>query len=323
MPLVTSNFKPAWWLRGAHQQTIWPVLFRKLPALPLAKERLELDDGDFLDLAWVGPEDGEIVVILHGLEGNKDSSYVKGIMQTLSAAGYRCCLMHFRGCSGESNRLPRSYHSGETYDLQQVIEHIQRKHQRNVFAAIGYSLGGNVLLKWMGENGDDALVKTAVAISVPFSLHDAADRMGTGSSRGYERHLVSRLQEKYRDKFSDLQSPLEIEVDELTTFYLFDDQVTAPLHGFESVHDYYEKSSCKQFLKDIRKPTLILHAKNDPFMWPKSVPSETDLSTAVILELSEKGGHVGFISGSAPWKSSYWLDQRILKWLDPQNVVFK
>ena len=319
MAIIKSEFKPAWWLRGAHQQTVWSTFFRKLPDPDLKKERIELDDGDFLDLAWIGSEDGKIILILHGLEGNKDSSYVKGIMQTLSAAGYRCCLMHFRGCSGEPNRLPRSYHSGETGDLQQVIDHIQKHHQRNVYAAIGYSLGGNALLKWLGENENDAPVKTAVAVSVPFSLDDAARRMGTGLSRSYEKHLVSRLQEKYREKFSDLQSPLKIDIDQLDTFYLFDDQVTAPLHGFSGVDDYYEKSSCAQFLPHITKPTLILHAKDDPFMWPDSIPAENELSPNVRLELSEKGGHVGFISGSAPWKPKYWLDQRILEWLGSQN----
>ncbi len=321
MPIIKSDFKPAWWLRGAHQQTTWATIFRKVPELEITNERLELDDGDFLDLAWSGSKDGEIVLILHGLEGNKDSPYAKGIMHTLSSAGYRCCLIHFRGCSDEPNRLPRSYHSGDTGDLQQVVDHIQKYLQRKIFAAIGYSLGGNALLKWMGEKGDDAEVNTAVGISVPFTLHHAAERMAKGLSRSYEKHLVSRLQEKYRQKFSDTPSPLDIEIDQMETFFLFDDQVTAPLHGFKDVNDYYEKSSCAQFLQHITKPTLILHAKDDPFMWPSSVPAENELSADVRLELSEKGGHVGFISGTLPWKSEYWLDQRILAWLSSQKEM--
>jgi len=321
MSIIKSDFKPAWWLQGAHLQTVWPTFFRKLPDLKLTQERLELDDGDFLDLTWAGSEKGEIVLILHGLEGSKDSPYAKGIMQALSDAGFSCCLMHFRGCSGKPNRLPRSYHSGETGDLQQVIDHIRHHHQRNVFAAIGYSLGGNALLKWLGEKRESAPVTTAVAVSVPFSLDDAAIRMGTGLSRGYEKHLVSRLQDKYREKFSDLPSPLEIEIDQMKTFYLFDDQVTAPLHGFKDVHDYYEKSSCGQFLKNIEKPTLILHSKDDPFMWPETVPAEDELSPNVRLELSEKGGHVGFIGGPVPWKPKYWLDKRIVTWLSSQKSI--
>ena len=319
MPIIKSDFKPAWWLRGAHQQTVWSTLFREIPDFDLTKERIELDDGDFLDLAWSGSDDGEIVLILHGLEGNKDSPYAKGIMQTLSVAGYQCCLMHFRGCSGETNRLPRSYHSGDTGDLQQVVDHIQKHHQRKIFSAVGYSLGGNALLKWMGEKGNDAEMTTAIGISVPFTLHHAAERMAKGLSHSYEKHLVSRLQEKYRHKFSGMSSPLDIEIDQMKTFFLFDDQVTAPLHGFKGVNDYYKKSSCAQFLLHITKPTLILHAKDDPFMWPDSVPAESELSPAVRLELSEKGGHVGFISSSCPWRSEYWLDQRILAWLNSQK----
>lgn len=319
MPVVKSSFKPAWWLRQAHLQTIWPALFRSVSGPQLQSERLELDDGDFLDLAWAGPIEGEIILILHGLEGSRDSSYIKGILSRLSKAGYRCCLMHFRGCSGRPNRLPRSYHSGETGDLQRVVAHLERALQRPVFAVIGYSLGGNVLLKWLGEMKDRATIRTAVAVSVPFSLDDAARRMGSGPSRVYQKHLVKRLQEKYQEKFSRIQSPLNIDVAKLNTFYLFDDQVTAPLHGFRDVHDYYQRSSCGPFLKHIRVPALILHARDDPFMWPETVPKEGDLSSQVCLELSESGGHVGFISGKLPWKPEYWLDQRILVWLQSHS----
>ena len=320
MRIRKSDFKPAWWLRGAHQQTTWATFFRKISGLDLTKERLELNDGDFLDLVWTGSENGEIVLILHGLEGSKDSPYAKGIMQTLSDAGFRCCLMHFRGCSGEQNRLSRSYHSGDTGDLQQVVDHIQKHHPQKIFAAIGYSLGGNALLKWMGEKGDDAEVTTAVGVSIPFTLNDAAERMSKGLSRTYEKHLVSQLQEKYRQKFSGIPSPLDIEIDKMKTFYLFDDQVIAPLHGFKDVHDYYKQSSCAQYLLHISKPTLIIHAEDDPFMWPDTVPAENELSPDVQLELSKKGGHVGFINGSVPWKPVYWLDTRILEWLSSQKT---
>lgn len=321
MPIVTSNFIPAWWLQNPHLQTIWPTFFRRHISInyKITSERLELNDGDFLDLDWSGSRDGKLILVLHGLEGNRTSPYIKGILNTLTQSNYTCCLMHFRGCSGEPNRLPRSYHSGETGDLQQVINHIQQHHQRSVYAVVGFSLGGNVLLKWLGEKGHNAPVTKAVAVSVPFSLDDAARRMGTGLSRGYEHYLVTKLQKKYREKFSQIQSPLKINVDHLNTFYLFDDQVTAPLHGFSNVHDYYERSSCGQFLKAITIPTLILHARDDPFMWPESVPDKNELSQAVRLELSEKGGHVGFISGSVPCKPEYWLEQRIPEWLGSQN----
>jgi len=310
-----ARFKPAWWLPGPHLQTIWPALFRKRPFLNLARERVELPDGDFIDLAWTANRPGPCVLVLHGLEGSLRSHYAAGILHSLDEAGFRAAFMHFRGCSGEPNRLARGYHSGDTGDLTCVLEHIQSKHAQPVSAAIGFSLGGNVLLKWLGEHRDRSFLKAAVAVSVPFRLSDAAERLELGWSRLYRGHLLRRMRAAYRRKFARLPSPLVVEVDRLRSFYEFDDKITAPLHGFKNADDYYHRASSRRYLKGIHTKTLILHARDDPFMWPGSVPEDGELSGQTVLELSEKGGHVGFVSGRSPWRAHYWLDKRIIDFL--------
>ncbi len=315
MPIITSKFKPAWWQTNPHFQTLWPTLFRKVPIVNTTNFRLELSDGDFLDLELTPIVNKPIVVILHGLEGSIDSPYAKPLINALNNAGYGVCFVHFRGCSGEVNRLARSYHSGDTEDLHAVVDYLQTHYQQGVFAVIGFSLGGNALLKWMGEQADNAPVDTAIAVSVPFQLADAGDRLEKSFSRIYQKHLVTLCQQKYRQKFKSQPSPLKVDVTTLNTFFTFDDQVTAPLNGFEGADDYYKKSSSRQFLKTIQKPTLILHAKDDPFMWQRTIPTEAELSESVQLELSNHGGHVGFVNGSL-FKPNYWLDQRIVSWLN-------
>jgi predicted alpha/beta-fold hydrolase len=242
-------------------------------------------------------------------------------MQQLNHAGYGAAFMHFRGCSDEINRLDRSYHSGDTADLESVIDAIKDKFKQDIFAVLGFSLGGNVLLKWLGENGKNARTQTAVAVSVPFRLADAGDRLEKSFSRVYQKHLLTSCQQKYQQKFKDKPSPLDVNAKELNTFFTFDDQITAPLHGFSGADEYYNRSSSRQFLKSIQKPTLILHAKDDPFMWEDTVPNENELSEHVHLELSENGGHVGFVAGKSPFHAEYWVDQRIVKWLDQQQEV--
>lgn len=278
-------------------------------------DRVELDDGDFIDLAWSGPADGRIVLFLHGLEGSLKSHYAGGMMRQLIRQGFRVCFLHFRGCSGEPNRLTSSYHSGKTDDPARILEHIQSSEGRQAYAAVGISLGGNVLLKWLGEQGDQCSLKKAVAVSVPFELEHAARRLTRGLSRVYQWHLISRLQDKYRKKFSQVASPLDCDVSKLDTFHQFDDRVTAPLHGFSGVQDYYSRSSSRQFIPKIRVPTLILHARQDPFMFPDSVPSADELPDNVWLEMPEHGGHVGFIRGWFPGWAEYWGEQRIASWL--------
>ena len=278
-------------------------------------ERLQLEDGDFLDLSLCGATGKPVVLLLHGLEGNLDSHYARPLLKLLSESGYLACMLHFRGCSGEPNRLPRSYHSGDSAELQTVIEHIENSRRQAVFGIIGFSLGGNVLLKWLGEQGVNAAVERAMAVSVPFLLNEAADRLDQGFSRLYQYHLLGSLKRKYREKFSRIPSPLQMNLDQIHTFRQFDEQITAPLHGFSGADDYYQRSSCRQFLPAIRTPTLILHDRYDPFMCTSTPPQENELPPKLMLELCNGGGHAGFVCGSTPAATRYWTDKRLLEWL--------
>lgn len=309
-----QNFRPAWWLPSPHLQTLWPVMFRSRRTAPLERERLELDDGDFLDLCWLGRQDGPWVVVVHGLEGSVRSHYAAGILNTLSQHGYNVVFMHFRGCSGEANRLPRSYHSGDTGDIAHVVDYVANRVGSPVHAAVGYSLGGNALLKWLGETGENNPLQRAVAVSVPFDLAQAADRLETGLSRLYQDHLLRSLKRSYARKFAGMPSPIEVELDSLQTFRDFDDAVTAPLHGFRGVDHYYGESSSRPYLRHIRTPTRIIHSLDDPFMFPRTAPGPHETSEAVDLVLTEKGGHVGFIGGT-PWKPVYWHEEKIVEFL--------
>lgn len=315
--ITGSSFRPAWWLPGPHLQTLYPTLLRRRVCPALRRERLELADGDFIDLDWSGDSDRPVVLVLHGLEGSRQSHYAGGILQALTNCGYRAVLMYFRGCSGEPNRLPRSYHSGETGDLATVVQHIRGSHPSTPLAVIGYSLGGNVLLKWLGETGKSNGLATAIAVSVPFDLDQAARKLDSGLSRIYQRHLLTKLRRSVTAKAGSLAIPLPPEkLAALKTFRQFDDAITAPLHGFDGVDDYYSRSSSKSFLSDIATPTLIIHSRDDPFLPDSAIPGRNLLGPATTLELTTAGGHVGFIAGNSPFRPRYWLEERICRHLD-------
>ncbi len=319
MPKNSSKpaFKPAWWLPGGHLQTIWPTLCRRvIKNINLKRERFELPDGDFVDLDWLSEGNGPIVLVLHGLEGSVHSPYAKGMLIALKQQGWRGVFMHFRGCSEEFNRHPRSYHSGETEDLAVVVDAIRSREPGVPLAAIGFSLGGNVLLKWLGESGDANPLKAAVGISVPFELNKTAARVQLGFSRIYEIHFMRSLCKKIQDKFAIQTPPIELPaLNKLKSLREFDDKITAPLHGFKNAEDYYQKSSSRQYLNKIKIPTLLLQAKDDPLMTDDLLPHANELSPKVMLELTEKGGHVGFVTGDVPWHAEYWLEQRVPEFL--------
>lgn len=319
--IIASRFKPAWWLPGPHLQTIWPTLFRRSPGIALHRERLELPDGDFIDLDWSAACPGPLALIFHGLEGSSQSRYALGILAALQKAGIQGVVTHFRGCSGEPNRLLKSYHAGETQDIHYAINHILLRFPGRDLIGIGYSLGGNALLKWLGESGTDNPLLTAVAISVPFDLFQAADRLERGVSRIYQRYLLNKLKRSARRKQSWPGFPLSpTRLRALNTLREFDDLLTAPLHGFKGYRDYYSRCSCKPYLQNILIPTLIIHARDDPFMFEPVIPSDEELSDSVTLEISDRGGHVGFVAGSRPFGTRYyWLDEHIVDWLTQQT----
>lgn len=294
-------------------QTLWPYLFRRTPQVELRRERIELLDGDFLDLDWSTNGSGPIVIVLHGLEGSSDSKYVRGLLKSVHERGWRGVVMHFRGCSGEPNRLPRSYHSGETGDLAYVVDLLRQREPIVPLFVVGFSLGGNVLLKWLGEVGAQAPVKAAVAVSVPFLLDESAKRLDQGFSRLYQWGLMRSMRDSVAEKRRRMKLPLKIEdLSALRTFRDFDEHVTAVLHGFAGAHDYYARSSSRQYLKGIQVPTLIVQSRDDPFMTNAVIPQDGELSSAIELELYDGGGHVGFVAGRYPWNPDYWLEGKIL-----------
>jgi uncharacterized protein len=317
--IIDSTFRAAWWLPGPHLQTIWPSLARQRPRLQLTRRRIELADGDFIDLA-VGAGSGPRILVIHGLEGDLQSHYAGSLLDALSGVGYQPIFMHLRGCSGEPNRLARSYHSGASEDLHEVLTHLAQDPEGLPHAAIGFSLGGNLLLKYLGERGGETgdrapLLGAGIAVSAPFVLRDAMLRLDRGASRFYRRYLVDKLKRAFRRKFAVLPCPLDLDIDSIHSFNQFDDQVTAPLCGFAGVFDYYTRASCRQFLPRITTPTLIIHAQDDPFMFPSTVPFAHELGPAVTLELTRHGGHVGFVAGSRPWRPVYWVEGRVLEFL--------
>ena len=285
----------------------------------LRRERLELPDGDFLDLDWNDVDSDALILVLHGLEGSARSHYAGGILCALGQAGLSSVLMNFRGCSGEPNRLTRSYHSGDTGDLAYVVQRLRARTADAALGIVGYSLGGNILLKWLGEKAEHAGVDAAVAVSVPFNLSLCADRLNRGLSRVYQWYLLQKLKRSLQRKLAAMSLPIDVhDPRSLGSLREFDERVTAPLHGFAGAEDYYARASCGPWLRSITVPTLILHAIDDPFMTPAVIPRSDELSPRVQLELSACGGHVGFVSGRLPWAPIYWLEARICRYFHSQ-----
>lgn len=323
---MSDPFQPAWWLPGPHLQTLWNPFFRSAPRLARQRERLWLADGDFIDLDWHGPHEASapLVLVLHGLTGSSNSLYVLGLQQQLAARGWASVAINWRGCSGEPNLLPRAYHSGASDDLAEVIGHLQAKRPLAPLYAVGYSLGGNVLLKYLGESGIGSPLRKAVAVSVPFRLDQCADRIGLGFSRVYQAHFMKAMVAYVKDKQQRFQhegltehlgalqrlGPLQ----GMRTFWDFDGRFTAPLHGYSDAHDYYRRASSRYYLPTITTPTLLIQAEDDPFVFRHSVPEPAELSASTSLELHRRGGHVGFVEGT-PRRPRYYLERRIPQWL--------
>lgn len=292
---------------------------RRVAHPPGVAEWFTLPDGDDIRLWWCGGSGEPLVVLLHGLEGSANSNYIRGLAHQLALRNWRVVVMHFRGCAGIPNRRDRGYHSGDTGDIDALIQSLKARWPQAPLFVVGFSLGGNMLLKWLGEKGEAAPINAACAISVPFLLDRCADQMGRGFSRFYQWWLVRSMRASVTAKFAGRTDP-PIKFDHLTdtsSFWEFDDAVTAPLHGFDGVKDYYTRSSSRQFLKNIARPTLIVHSRDDPFMTPDVIPSPDEVSPSVELQITKRGGHVGFISGSMPGRHRYWLEERIPSFFTP------
>lgn len=312
-------YSPAWWLPGGHLQTLWGKLAHRRQAIELDLDHIETPDGDELELRSVAAPDGAPrLLLLHGLEGSLRSHYVASTLAAFAAAGWGAHFLSFRSCGERMNRTRRFYHSGDSADLALVVDSLVRKFPASPICIAGVSLGGNLLLKYLGERGGDVpqRVKAAAAISVPYDLARSAARISSGFSRIYQQFFLRTLKAKVLEKralFPDL--PAADQVQGIQTLRQFDDLVTAPLHGFADAADYYARSSAIRFLQGIRVPTLLLSAVDDPFLPPEvlaQVRLAAEQNPALHIEFPGRGGHVGFVTGFAPWRASYYAEERIL-----------
>jgi len=324
-PWRPTRFQQPWWLPGAHTQTLAGKLLRAKPSLPVSTERLDTPDGDFLDIDWMPETDreGPVVVVLHGLEGHTRRGYVIQMFRALAAQGLRAVGLNFRGCSGEVNRAARFYHSGETEDVALVLELIRGRFPSRPIMAVGFSLGGNVLLKLLGEQveGGGVPICAAVTISVPYDLAAGARALERGvMARFYTRYFVRSLMSKVRAKREMLEGLVDLDqVHDGVTIRAFDELVTAPLHGFAGAEDYYRRCSAKKFISRIRTPTLLLHSLNDPFLPPSAIPRTSIADNPYLtLVVTGSGGHVGFVEGAAPWVPSFWAEREAAAFLRHQ-----
>ncbi len=319
-------YRPAWWLPGPHAQSIAGRLVRPRGGIAVRRERLELSDGDFVDLDLTPSANpgAPLVLLLHGLEGSSRRGYAWNAYRQLERRGVGAIGLNFRGCSGEPNRLPRSYHSGETGDLTFVLDWLAARFAGSRLGMIGFSLGGNVLLKFLGEQGQvaSARLTAAAAISVPFDLGACADALATTPmGRFYTRHFIRSLGAKLEAKSSLLDGRIDrVRARAARTFREFDDAVTAPLHGFDGAADYYTRSSSGAFLERIRVPVLLLQAEDDPFLPREALPrDEIAANPWLIPAFTREGGHVGFIEGQ-PWRPRFWVEDEAARFLAERLV---
>ena len=313
------------WLAGGHAQTIWSYRLRRRSP-PVARERIETPDGDFWDFDWLDApahSDAPVVALFHGLEGGSQSHYAGALLRALARNGWRGVVPHFRGCGGEPNRLPRAYHSGDHAEVGAMLAAIRRAiaPETSLFA-VGVSLGGSALLNWLGRAGSNAVrtLRAAAAVSAPLDLMAAGIAIGRGVNRVYTRHFLATLKPKslaMAARFPGLLDAARIR--RVRTLWDFDDIVTAPLHGFAGTVDYWTRASSKPWLAKVAVPTLVINARNDPFVPAASLPTASEVAPAVRLEQPDTGGHAGFMTGPAPGRID-WLPRRMLQFFERSGL---
>jgi predicted alpha/beta-fold hydrolase len=315
-----NQYRPAWWIPGPHVRTLWGRFVRRPPVVHTRREQWETPDGDFLDIDRLDAPDPNAprLILLHGLEGTARSHYARGMLAEARARGWGADFLLFRSCGGSLNRTRRFYHSGDTGDLDLVVNRNRLAYPNAPLVLAGFSLGGNVLLKWLAEHKDSA-IHAAAAISVPFDLARGARHIDKGFARVYQANFLASLKRKVYQKlerFPDLVDRRKL--DAVRSIIEFDDLLTAPLHGFTDADDYYTRSSALAVLKDVRVPTLLLSAIDDPFL-PAAVLDDVravaEQNTALHVEFVKRGGHVGFVSGTVPWRPVYYAEERVSAFL--------
>jgi uncharacterized protein len=317
--LTFSDYRAPWWLPGGHLQTLYSALLAPAPKVSYRRERWDTPDGDFIELDWIdGPAHAPLLALFHGLEGSSRSHYARSLMAAAKARGWRAVVPHFRGCGGELNRAPRAYHSGDSAEADWILRRLKLSAGAQPLFAAGVSLGANVLLKWCGETGGEAreVIAAAAAVSAPVDLQAAGDHLARGVNKVYTQNFLRTLKPRSLAQLT-LHSGL-FDRDRLLrarTMRQFDDVITAPLHGFKDTDDYWSRASSKPLLREIRVPTLIVHALNDPFMPPAALPSENEVSDAVTLLYTRAGGHGGFVDGRFPGRLQ-WLPDTLMQFFD-------
>ncbi len=318
MPFVeNSSYRPPLFLKNAHLQTSLPTLFRKVRGFEYRRERIDTPDGDFLDLDWSETGSKKVCILCHGLESNSGEPYMMGMVRAFNRRDWDAVAMNFRGCSGEPNRHLRSYHSGATDDLQTVVAHIEGLSRYEEIVVVGFSLGGNLALKYIGERGGNVspILSGAAAVSVPCDLESCSGQMAQWENRFYMRRFIKKLNRKMEIKcrFPEAHFRFE-EFLKMTTFKEFDDHYTGPVHGFKDAVDYWNRCSCRQFLHDIQVPTLLINAEDDPFLTERCHPtSEAEENPSFYFEKPAHGGHVGFMSRNS--NGEYWHEKRVADFL--------
>ncbi len=327
MPIIRdSSYRPPYGFKGPHRQTIFPAICRRVKPITLRRERIDTPDRDFLDLDWADQgSQAPLIVISHGLEGNSRQAYIQGLARTFFQAGWNVLAWNFRGCSGEVNRSLQTYHSGASADLDVVIKHVDQSRKYPLVVLAGFSLGGNLTLKYLGEQGAhlSPSVKACTVISVPCDLQNSAERLEHPVNRIYMLRFMKTLRQKIRAKQKQYPDQLDIiGLEAMRSFREFDNAYTAPIHGFSSAIDYWNRCSSKQFIPDVSVPTLIINALDDPFLGQSCYPAaEAEQSEHVFLETPKHGGHAGFVQFEK--KGSYWSELRALDFLTnslPLNV---
>lgn len=316
MPLVeNSTYTAPFWLPGGHLQTIVPALFRRVAPVTTLVERLELADGDFIDVEWARNGQSRLAILSHGLEADTKAEYIQGMASALVKRGWDVMAWNFRGCGPQGNRLLRMYHSGATEDLDAVVRHAMANHPAERIDLIGFSLGGNLTLKYLGERPSELSrrLHRAVAFSVPCDLACSSRQLALQSNRIYMERFLRKMRAKVRVKDRMFPGQLDLAgLDRIRTFAEFDDRFTAPIHGFSSAEDYWTRNSCRQFLPAIQLPTLLVNALNDPFLGQDCHPfAEASDSSHFHFEPAATGGHVGFpgeVRGGQSWMESRAID---------------
>jgi len=313
-----DKFIPSWWAPGQHRQTILSALLPVKKIDSLHRQKIAASDGELLEVDFLrGPVQSPVFILLHGLEGSSEAPYIRAMLRKIQTANCRAAAVNMRGCGGSANEVQETYHAGKTEDLACVIESIRKDEDNPPIYLIGYSLGGNLVLKWLGEQAEAAVdkIRSAVVVSVPYDLKQSVAYLDCGFNKAvYTRALLSGLKRKALEKEQRYPGILSKDkIKKCDTLAAYDQEVTARLNGFQDADDYWTQSSSIHYLEKIRVRTLLIHAEDDPFFPGRHFPhSKVEQSSYIKHILTEKGGHLGFLSGPAPWKRTGWLEDAIM-----------